>query len=87
MTKEQEISRYRKAKTSWRKKRVLLRWFQSVLFVLLGVLSAGFGLKGFLMPNGFIDGGVTGISLLINAKIKLPLGPLIILINIPFILL
>ena len=34
-------------------------------FILLGVLSAGFGLKGFLLPNMFIDGGVMGISLTI----------------------
>jgi uncharacterized membrane-anchored protein YitT (DUF2179 family) len=53
----------------------------------IGVLSAGFGLKGFLMPNNFIDGGVMGISLLINNKTDIPLAALIILINIPFILL
>jgi uncharacterized membrane-anchored protein YitT (DUF2179 family) len=56
------------------------------LFVLIGVLSAGFGLKGFLMPNHFIDGGVTGISLLINAKTHIPLGLSIIILNIPFLL-
>lgn len=53
--------------------------------MLLGVLSAGFGLKGFLMPNGFIDGGVTGISLLANHQTGLPLSILIILFNIPFL--
>ena len=34
-------------------------------YILIGVLSAGFGLKGFLLPNMFIDGGVMGISLTI----------------------
>jgi uncharacterized membrane-anchored protein YitT (DUF2179 family) len=54
---------------------------------LFGVLAAGFGLRGFLMPNHFIDGGVTGISLLINAKTGFSLSVMIIFFNIPFILL
>lgn len=55
--------------------------------MLLGILSAGFGLKGFLLPNGIIDGGVTGISLLINFSTGFSLPLLIFFINIPFILL
>ena len=58
-----------------------------VFFISLGVLSAGFGLKGFLLPNGFIDGGVTGISLLLEALTNYPLALLIVIINAPFILL
>lgn len=57
------------------------------MFIFLGILAAGFGLRGFLLPNHFIDGGVTGMSLLINAKTGFSLSVLIILINIPFILL
>ena len=56
-------------------------------FISLGVLSAGFGLKGFLLPNGFIDGGVTGISLLFEALTNYPLSILIVIINAPFIIL
>ncbi|GAA4337145.1 YitT family protein [Flaviaesturariibacter amylovorans] len=55
--------------------------------ILLGVLSAGFGLKGFLLQNGFIDGGVTGISLLTSGETGLPLALLIVGINVPFLLL
>src|SRR6476620_9349114 len=55
-----------------------------VVFVVLGILSAGLGLKGFLLPNGFIDGGVTGISLLISETTGLSLSLLLLLINIPF---
>ena len=58
-----------------------------VFFISLGVLSAGFGLKGFLLPNGFIDGGVTGISLLFEALTNYPLALLIVIINAPFIVL
>ena len=55
-------------------------------FILIGIFSASFGLKGFLLPNGFIDGGVTGISLLTALTAKIPLPLLIILINVPFII-
>jgi uncharacterized membrane-anchored protein YitT (DUF2179 family) len=86
-TEFQPVSRYQKAKKSWRVKRTIRDYIRSGLFVVLGVLCAGFGLKGFLMPNDFIDGGVTGISLLINTKTGVPLALLIIVINVPFILL
>ncbi|MFN2437785.1 MAG: YitT family protein [Chitinophagaceae bacterium] len=56
------------------------------LQMLLGVLSAGFGLRSFLMPNGFIDGGVMGISLLVNRETEIALSILIVVINIPFLL-
>ncbi|KJD32570.1 membrane protein [Tamlana nanhaiensis] len=56
-------------------------------FIALGVFSAGFGLKGFLLPNNFIDGGATGISLLLTNITNLHLGILLVLVNLPFIIL
>jgi len=56
-------------------------------FMVLGVLSAGFGLKGFLLPNMFIDGGVMGISLMIAELTKIPLSILIVAVNLPFLIL
>lgn len=53
---------------------------------MLGVTSACFGLKSFLMPSHFIDGGVTGISLLIRALTGWNLSYLIVIINIPFVI-
>lgn len=58
-----------------------------IFLIILGIFSASFGLKGFLLSNHFIDGGVTGISLLISALTSIPLYQLIITINIPFIIL
>lgn len=55
--------------------------------VLLGVLSASFGLKSFLLPSGFLDGGVTGISLITAAVSNVSLSVLIVAINIPFMFL
>jgi uncharacterized membrane-anchored protein YitT (DUF2179 family) len=80
-------SRYQQAKDSWRKQKTFRNSIRSGIYMLLGILAAGFGLRGFLMPSHFIDGGVTGISLLINAKTSFPLPVLIIIFNIPFILL
>lgn len=66
------------------------RWFRhhliSALYLALGMLSAAFGLKAFLLPNDFIDGGVTGISLLVRQLTNLPLSLLIVVINAPFII-
>jgi uncharacterized membrane-anchored protein YitT (DUF2179 family) len=53
--------------------------------IVLAIFSAGFGLKGFLLSSHFIDGGVTGVSMLLATVLGLPLSVLILLINIPFI--
>ena len=45
------------------------------------------GIKGYLLSSHFIDGGVTGISMLLNSIFGWPLPILIVLINIPFIIL
>ncbi|PKQ45315.1 YitT family protein [Confluentibacter flavum] len=56
-------------------------------FIIIGVFSAGFGLKGFLLPNRFIDGGATGISLLLQNVTDLDLSYFLILVNLPFLIL
>jgi uncharacterized membrane-anchored protein YitT (DUF2179 family) len=66
------------------KMEVLLR---DTIFIILGIASAAFGLESFLLPNRFIDGGATGISLLIAETWSIPLSLLIIVINIPFVIL
>jgi len=81
------LSNYQMAKGAWRLRKTIRREIKEALLMLLGILSAGFGLKGFLIPNGLIDGGVMGISLLINKETAIPLSLLIIFINLPFILL
>ena len=64
----------------------LARIIKDTFFISLGIISATFGLKGFLLPDGFLDGGAVGISLLINALTGINLSYLIIIVNIPFIL-
>ena len=60
---------------------------KDTLFILIGIISAGFGLKGFLLPNSFIDGGAMGISLLISETTNVSLSILIVAINLPFLIL
>jgi uncharacterized membrane-anchored protein YitT (DUF2179 family) len=57
------------------------------VLITIGIFSAAFGFKGFLLTNHFIDGGATGISLLIASLTSIPLYILIISVNIPFIIL
>lgn len=57
----------------------------NLLLVTLGIFSAAFGLKGFLLSSRFIDGGVTGVSMLLSDVLGVPLAVLIPVINLPFI--
>jgi len=82
-----KISDYTLTKQSIRLRITAIRLFKDIIFIAFGILAAGFGLKGFLLPNGFIDGGVTGISLLTSTLTDYPLSLLIVIINIPFIIL
>jgi uncharacterized membrane-anchored protein YitT (DUF2179 family) len=63
----------------------LFRELKNVFFVTAGVLAAGMGLKGFLLSSHFIDGGVTGISMLLAAVTSLPLSLWLPVINLPFV--
>jgi uncharacterized membrane-anchored protein YitT (DUF2179 family) len=63
----------------------LIHATQDIVLIVLGILSAGLGLKGFLLSSHFIDGGVTGVSMLISSVLGWPLSILILVINLPFI--
>lgn len=82
---ESPLSTYVYAK-AYRKLVILTkRNIKDTILVVAGIFSAAFGLEGFLLSNGFIDGGATGISLLIANLTDIPLFVLIICVNIPFI--
>jgi uncharacterized membrane-anchored protein YitT (DUF2179 family) len=63
----------------------IVRELGNIFFIILGILSAGMGLKGFLLSSRFIDGGVTGISMLLADVVGLPLSVWLLIINLPFI--
>ena len=84
---KEELSNYRLAKNYREFLITLKRHIKDFILITIGIFSASFGFKGFLLTNHFIDGGATGISLLISALTEIPLYLLIICVNIPFILL
>lgn len=53
--------------------------------IVLGILSAGMGLKGFLLSSNFIDGGVTGVSMLLGTMTPVPLAAWLPIVNLPFV--
>src|SRR5947207_2161593 len=65
--------------------KVFLRAVKNTALITLGIFSAGMGLKGFLLSSRFIDGGVTGISMLLADVVGYPLGLWILAINLPFV--
>jgi uncharacterized membrane-anchored protein YitT (DUF2179 family) len=83
----QDYSSYDLAK-GWYELRLIIKGlFKDLSLIIIGIISAGFGLKGFLLENGFIDGGATGISLLITELFDTSLSVVLVLVNLPFMIL
>ncbi|TVR78564.1 MAG: YitT family protein [Chitinophagaceae bacterium] len=59
--------------------------FKSIAFTVLGVLCALVALKGFMIPNNFLDGGVTGISILVYKIFGINIGIVLFVLNLPFL--
>jgi uncharacterized membrane-anchored protein YitT (DUF2179 family) len=57
----------------------------NALLIVLGIFSAAMGLKGFLLSSNFIDGGVTGVSMLLAKTTNAPLSVWLPLVNAPFV--
>ncbi|MBK8983893.1 MAG: YitT family protein [Ignavibacteria bacterium] len=65
----------------------IVTFFKNLIMTTIGITCAAFGLKSFLLPNKFLDGGATGIAMLLSQLTNLSLSVLILLVNIPFIIL
>ena len=61
--------------------------FSEIVQMLFAILLASIGLKAFLLPNGFLDGGVTGIAILLTSFINIEISYILPLITIPFFVL
>ncbi|WP_066048855.1 YitT family protein [Robertmurraya korlensis] len=61
------------------------RIFQRGIFITLGALLMAVGLEIFLIPNQVIDGGVTGISIMLSHITGIKLGIFLFLLNLPFV--
>jgi uncharacterized membrane-anchored protein YitT (DUF2179 family) len=66
-------------------RRRFVRELLNALLIALGILSAGMGLKGFLLSSNFIDGGVTGVSMLLSKTTRVSLSILLPVVNLPFV--
>jgi uncharacterized membrane-anchored protein YitT (DUF2179 family) len=84
---ESKVSNYRVAKGFMEIRLSAKRLLKDCILIATGIFSAAFGLKGFLLTNHFIDGGATGISLLISNTTGIPLYLPVIIVNIPFLFL
>lgn len=80
-------SNYRVAKEVYLHRKSNRQTLKNTVLIVMGILSAGFGLQSFLLPNKFIDGGATGISLLLRELTQYPLYVIIVVVNLPFIFL
>jgi uncharacterized membrane-anchored protein YitT (DUF2179 family) len=65
---------------------VYTRHIKDFILICIGVVMASIGLKEFLLPNNFLDGGAMGLSLLTEIMTGVELSFLIVLINLPFII-
>jgi uncharacterized membrane-anchored protein YitT (DUF2179 family) len=84
---DDENSRYKAAEALIMYRSVVRRTLKDIVLVLAGICSAAFGLESFLLPNKFIDGGATGISLLAAEITSMPLPLFLFVINLPFMFL
>ncbi len=60
--------------------------FQNYIFITIGAIIFAYGLETFLVPNQVIDGGVVGISLILDELIApIPFSIFLVVLNIPFL--
>jgi uncharacterized membrane-anchored protein YitT (DUF2179 family) len=59
--------------------------FKNLLQLILGTGLAVIAMKGFMIPNRFLDGGITGISILLHEIFRINISILAVILNLPFI--
>ncbi len=66
---------------------IFLETFLRFIILTIGAFIVAFALECILLPNKVIDGGVIGISMMLNYLTHFNLGLIIFLLNLPFIFL
>lgn len=82
---EEELSDFVIAKGFRELRLDVLNMLKDGFMIGVGVFSAAFGLEGFLLPSSFIDGGATGVALMVTELTGWPLPLLLTVINAPFV--
>ncbi|MGB3181877.1 MAG: YitT family protein [Cyclobacteriaceae bacterium] len=67
--------------------RLTISIFREIFQLAIAIFLASIGLKVFLLPNGFLDGGVTGISILVSKLTSIEISYILPIISIPFFVL
>ncbi len=72
---------------SKRKSREVVKTVFEYLMTAIGAVIAAFAIEEFLVPNNILDGGIVGISMIINSLLpKIPLPVLTLALNVPFLM-
>lgn len=58
----------------------------AITYLVLGDIFVVLALKGFMIPNHFLDGGITGLSILIHELTHYNISIFLIVLNIPFLI-
>ena len=58
----------------------------SYVTLVAGAMIAAFSIEEFLVPCTILDGGIVGISIMINNLSRIPLGILTLVLNLPFLI-
>ncbi len=61
------------------------RLISEIFQIFIGIILASIGLKMFLLPNGFLDGGVTGIAILLSELFPVNISVVLLIVSIPFL--
>jgi uncharacterized membrane-anchored protein YitT (DUF2179 family) len=61
------------------------RLASEIFYISAGIFLASIGLKMFLLPNGFLDGGVTGIAILLSELFGFDISVMLLVVSIPFL--
>ncbi len=75
------IARQKNDKVDWKKVLDL----KNFLHILIGITLSVFAMKGFMIPNRFLDGGITGISILLHEIFEINISLLVIVLNVLFV--
>lgn len=59
--------------------------FLELLQIAFGIFLTSVGLRAFLLPNGFLDGGITGVSILLNKTLNLNVSVVLVVLSLPFL--
>lgn len=58
---------------------------KNILLIVVGTALAVLAMKGFMIPNRFMDGGITGIAILLHEIFHINISFLVIILNVWFV--